>query len=87
MDNINNMNNTSFFKQHLPKILGVVIIFFGVLVYFEIKGIDLNKNGSGEVLKKVVSVTPMREGFTKQMKKQAVKKNQDKKNLEREECL
>ena len=82
MNNMNNMNNTSFFKQHLPIILGVVIIIFGVLVYFEIKGIDLNKDGSGQVLKKVVSVTPMREGFTKQMKKQAAKKNQDKKKID-----
>jgi hypothetical protein len=73
-----NIETQSFFKQYLPQILGLVVIIFAILVFFEIKGINLNEDGSREVLKKVISVKPIQEGFTKQAKRQAKKKQANK---------
>ena len=70
-----NVETPSFFKQYLPQILGLVVIIFAILVFFDIKGINLNQYGNNEVLKKVVSVTPTQEGFVSTAKKQQKKKH------------
>ena len=78
---IDDVKPQSFFKQHLTKILAVVLIIFALLVFFEIKGIDLNKDNKSEVLEKVVSVKPIHEGFTKGARRQAKNKQQKKQNI------
>jgi hypothetical protein len=75
-----NVETPSFFKQYLPQILGLVVIIFAILVFFEIKGINLNQDGTNEVLKKVVSVAPSQEGFVATAKKQQKNKQNKKPN-------